>query len=195
MEFKPPPREPLSPSEAREAGGARWWWAQCLAGERALAVWLHGATSVPAIVLLLMAVSWLGDGWLWYGFIVGLPFGGGAYGGRCALHLGLLGAVNLQIYWLLKRRIARPRPYVSCPDIHACARSLDEFSFPSGHAMHAVAFSLVLVAYYPSLAAPLWSFTAVSALSRVVLGLHYPSDVAIGAAIGLFTAECSLRFV
>ncbi|HEV8313669.1 MAG TPA: phosphatase PAP2 family protein [Burkholderiaceae bacterium] len=189
MAFKPRPPGPLSPSEAPTR------WAYWLAQERALALWLHGASSVPAIVLLLMAVSWLGDGWLWYGIVLGLPLGGGASGWRCALHIVLLGAVNLQIYWLLKRRIARPRPFVSCPGIRACARSLDEFSFPSGHAMHAVAFSLVLAAYYPSLAVLLWSFTALVALSRVVLGLHYPSDVVIGAAIGLFTAECSLRFI
>jgi len=166
-----------------------------MAVERTMALWLHGASAFPWLTLLLMGVSWLGDGYLWYAIVLGLPFLGGPHGWQCAGHLLLLSAVNLQIYRLLKRRVARPRPFVGCPGIRACARSLDEFSFPSGHAMHAVAFSVVLCAYYPSLMLPLWAFTALVALSRVVLGLHYPSDVAVGAAIGLFTAEFSLRFI
>lgn len=51
---------------------------------------------------------------------------------------------------------------------------LDEFSFPSGHTLHAVAFSLVAMAHYPVLAWALVPFTASVAVSRVVLGLHYP---------------------
>jgi len=219
MALKPRPREPLWPSEwghpprgAFPAPGHRaaapkqpatpdaeppspQRWSQWLKVERALALWMHRASGVPAVVLVLMAVSWLGDGYIWYAFVLGLPFAGGPMKWQCLLHMTLLGAVNLQVYWFIKRRIARPRPFVTCPGIRACARSLDEFSFPSGHAMHAVAYSLVLTAYYPSLAAPLWTFTALIAVSRVVLGLHYPSDVVIGAALGLFMAELSLRFV
>ena len=61
--------------------------------------------------------------------------------------------------------------------------------------MHAVAFSLVLAHYHPALGWPLWAFTVLVALSRVVLGLHYPSDVAIGAAIGWLTATFMLVIV
>ena len=78
---------------------------------------------------------------------------------------------------------------------YACARSLDEYSFPSGHAMHAVAYSVLLGVYYPEFTPLLWGFTALVALSRVVLGLHYPSDVVIGAAIGLLTAESALSLL
>ena len=159
-----------------------------IARERTIALWLHGAASRPAVVLALMAVSWLGDGKLWYALIATLPWWGGATGTKCALYMIGLGAVNLVFYKALKQRIARPRPYVSCPGIRACCRSLDEFSFPSGHTMHAVSFTMLLVHYHPALALPLWSFTLLAALSRVVLGLHYPSDVAIGAAIGALTA-------
>lgn len=156
--------------------------------EQSIARWMHGAAGWPAIVLLLMSVSWLGDGLIWAVLLGSLPWWGGPAGSKIALYLVALGAVNLVFYKALKQRIARPRPFVGCPGIRACARSLDEYSFPSGHTMHAVAFSIVLVFHYPVLAIPLWSFTALVALSRVVLGLHYPSDVAIGAAIGALTA-------
>jgi undecaprenyl-diphosphatase len=159
-----------------------------VARERTVALWLHRAASRPAIQHALLTVSWFGDGKLWYAVIATLPWWGGATGIKCALYMVGLGAVNLIFYKALKQRIARPRPYVSCPGIRACCRSLDEFSFPSGHTMHAVSFSMLLVHYHPALALPLWSFTVLVALSRVVLGLHYPSDVAMGAAIGALTA-------
>ena len=57
-------------------------------------------------------------------------------------------------------------------------------SFPAGSKSVNESVNVV----YPALALPLWSFTLLVALSRVVLGLHYPSDVAIGAAIGALTA-------
>jgi len=160
-----------------------------VARERAVAVWIHGASAIPSVVLLLATVSWVADGIVWYGLVGALPFIGGVIGKKVALYMIALGAVNLIFYKALKHRIARPRPYVSCPDIKACARSLDEFSFPSGHTMHAVAFSMLLSHFYPSFEPALWSFTALVALSRVVLGLHYPSDVVIGAGIAVVTAK------
>jgi undecaprenyl-diphosphatase len=72
---------------------------------------------------------------------------------------------------------------------------LDHFSFPSGHTLHAMAFSLVALFYYPHLAWLLLPFTLLVALSRVVLGLHYPSDVMAGAALGVLIAEASFLLV
>jgi len=146
-------------------------------------------------VWTLVLVSWFGDGVWWYALIATLPWWGGPTGTKNALYMVALGVVNLVFYRALKQRIARPRPYVACPEIRACCRSLDEFSFPSGHVMHAVAFSLVLAHYHPALGWPLWAFTVLVALSRVVLGLHYPSDVAAGALIGWLTAKFMLVIV
>ena len=167
-----------------EARRALW-----LERERGWARWLNRAAERPALVMLLGVVSWLADGPLWYALVAALPWWGGPAGPFCALRMLLVGSLNLSIYKLLKPRIARPRPYVGCPGIRACARSLDEFSFPSGHVMHAVAFSVLIGAAYPPFVAAAWLFTLLVALSRVVLGLHYPSDVAFGAAIGLIGAE------
>jgi undecaprenyl-diphosphatase len=139
------------------------------------------------VVLVLVGISWLGDGVIWYALVGALPFIGGVAGKKVALYMIALGAVNLVFYKALKQHVARPRPFVDCPDIKACARSLDEYSFPSGHTMHAVAFSMLLSHFYPAFEPALWSFTALVALSRVVLGLHYPTDVAIGAAIAVVT--------
>ncbi|HET7766673.1 MAG TPA: phosphatase PAP2 family protein, partial [Burkholderiales bacterium] len=66
--------------------------------------------------------------------------------------------------------------------------------FPSGHTLHAVAFSMVAISFYPALAWLLVPFTLLVASSRVVLGLHYPSDVLAGAALGAIIALASLAF-
>jgi undecaprenyl-diphosphatase len=70
--------------------------------------------------------------------------------------------------------------------------ALDEFSFPSGHTLHAVSFSLVAIGYFPWLAVPLLAFAALVAISRVVLGLHYPSDVLVSIVVGVALARVSL---
>jgi len=65
-------------------------------------------------------------------------------------------------------------------------------SFPSGHTLHAVAFTVLATHYFPELLVLLGPFAILVALSRVVLGLHYPSDVAAGGTIGLALALAGL---
>jgi undecaprenyl-diphosphatase len=76
-----------------------------------------------------------------------------------------------------------------------CARALDKHSFPSGHTLHAVAFATLLSFHYPSFSVPLWGFALRVASSRIVLGLHYPSDVIVGAGIGALTAGTALAMI
>jgi undecaprenyl-diphosphatase len=96
------------------------------------------------------------------------------------------------IYKWLKSKTSRPRPFAIENAVRAGADPLDPFSFPSGHTLHAVAFSIVAIAFYPVLAWLLVPFTLLVAASRVVLGLHYPSDVLAGAALGALTAQVAL---
>jgi len=163
--------------------------------ERSFARWMHSASARPWVVLWLNVVSRLGDGWMWYAVILSLPWLDHVNGTTCAIRMFAVGAVNLLIYLIIKRCIARPRPYRTCPGIRSCGRSLDEYSFPSGHTLHSVAFGLILVAYYPSLAFVVWPFVALVGVSRVVLGLHYPSDVLVGAAVGATTALVSFNLL
>jgi undecaprenyl-diphosphatase len=109
-----------------------------------------------------------------------------------AAHLAATGALALLLYTQLKRWTRRPRPFAADVRIRAWVAPLDEFSFPSGHTLHAVAFSIVAIAHYPALAWLLVPFTAAVAASRVVLGLHYPSDVLAATAIGGALAAASL---
>ena len=139
------------------------------------------------------AVSRLGDGLFWYGLMGAMVWLDGTQGLRASAHLAAVGAVSLLLYKGLKRWTRRPRPYAADRRIRAWVAPLDEFSFPSGHTLHAVAFTIVALAYYPMLAWLLVPFTASVAASRVVLGLHYPSDVLAATGIGSVLALSSLR--
>ena len=89
------------------------------------------------------------------------------------------------LYKALKHRLVRERPFISFKSIHCGTPPLDRYSFPSGHTLHAVCFNTMLAFLAPGVAWTLLPFTLSVAASRVVLGLHYPSDVAAGAVIGL----------
>lgn len=137
-------------------------------------------------------VSRLGDGAFWYGLMAVLVLADGFAGLRASLHLALTGLVALALYRTLKRQTRRPRPCAHDRRVRALVAPLDEYSFPSGHTLHAVAFSLVAIVHYPVLAWVLVPFTASVAVSRVVLGLHYPSDVLAATGIGAALAALSL---
>jgi undecaprenyl-diphosphatase len=143
--------------------------------------------------LLFRCASVLGDGLFWYALMAALLVADRDAAVQPVLHLMAVGFICTAGYKWLKARTLRPRPYQVHAGIERFAVPLDRFSFPSGHTLHAVAFTLVALAYYPALAGLLWPFTLLVALSRVVLGLHYPSDVLAGAALGAAVALLSLR--
>ncbi|NTV10761.1 MAG: phosphatase PAP2 family protein [Zoogloea sp.] len=140
-------------------------------------------------------ISRLGDGELWLGLVVVLALLPGPIGTRCALHLAGASVPAVLIYKLLKSCTGRPRPYVRLAGIRLCVRPLDEFSFPSGHVLHAVAIAVIATAYFPGLGLVLVPFAVLTALVRIVLGLHYPSDVLAGVAVGGTVAAVSLLTV
>lgn len=153
---------------------------------------LHRAAARPLLQRGLALCSRLADGPLWVVLIALLPLTG-AGGARHALLMLALGSLNLALYYLLKRSTRRQRPFERCDDIRACLKAPDAFSFPSGHTLHAFAFAALLSALHPALAPLLWSFATLVALSRVVLGLHFPSDVVAGALLGITTAGLVLQ--
>ena len=140
-------------------------------------------------------VSRLGDGPLWYALVLLLPF----YGGFAAIQLSLAmlftALFGLICYRYLKQGTTRPRPYAVSANITLGTSPLDQFSFPSGHTLHAVAFTLIATHAYPELGLILYPFTLLVAMSRVVLGLHYPSDVAAGALLGGLSATACISLI
>jgi undecaprenyl-diphosphatase len=162
------------------------------AWDRSLALYFNHAGNARMLRALFRVVSRLGDGLFWYALMGSLLL----WQGREALpgvgHMAVTGAVGLLMYKWLKGRTSRPRPYQCHQGVVCLVPPLDQYSFPSGHTLHAVAFSIVAGAYFPPLTPALAGFTLLVSLSRVTLGLHYPTDVAAGAAIGALIAASSL---
>jgi undecaprenyl-diphosphatase len=96
----------------------------------------------------------------------------------------ITGLSGVAIYKYLKVRLIRERPCIRHAGIRRAMAPLDRYSFPSGHTMHAVSFTWQVVTHFPELGWILIPLAAQIALSRVVLGLHYPSDVLAGAVLG-----------
>ncbi len=129
-----------------------------------------------------------GDGWLWYGMgLIILLFGGAdrfMAVGAAAVSAGL----GVALFLRLKKATGRRRPCVFEPHCWATLLPPDQFSFPSGHTITAFSVAVSLSRYYPDLAVGLL-FCAVSvAASRILLGMHFLSDVLAGAAIGTVLA-------
>ena len=140
-------------------------------------------------------VSRLGDGPFWFALAAGLALFGGTASLVAVLRMSLVGIAAALVSRWLKGWANRARPFSADPGISAGGQALDPWSFPSGHTLHACAFHGVLVVDPPWLALALVPWTVAIALSRVVLGLHYPSDVAAGAAIGTALAALVLAVV
>ena len=100
--------------------------------------------------------------------------------------------VGILLYKRLKNWLVRERPYVTHAGIACAAAPLDRYSFPSGHTMHAVSFAILFSAYVPEMMWLMAPFAGLVAMSRMILGLHYPTDVLVGAALGAGLASVSL---
>ena len=141
---------------------------------------------------VLRVASRLGDGPLWYTMIAALPLLFGTAAIRAVLIMTTTGFAGHLVYGRLKSSLVRERPFVRHPAINLQMPPLDRYSFPSGHTLHAVSFTWQSVAHYPVLSWVLVPAATLIALSRVVLGLHYPTDVLAGAAIGALLAAAGL---
>lgn len=145
------------------------------------------------IIRLFALVSRLGDGVFWYSLMAALLLAQGAAAAPVVGRMLLAGAACLALYKWLKARTTRSRPCARNRAIQPRVAPLDEYSFPSGHTLHAVSFTLIAVYHYPALGWLLLPFAALVALSRIVLGLHYPSDVLAGAVLGAGLALLALQ--
>ena len=136
-----------------------------------------------AVDRLLVAASRAADySVLWLVLSAGLSVIVGPRGRRAALR-GLLAlvmtsaVVNGPIKWVVRR----PRPAYRR---RAALRRLRSSSFPSGHSASAFAFATAVTCELPAAGPLVLPLAVLVAYSRAYLGVHYPSDVLFGAAIG-----------
>lgn len=133
---------------------------------------------------LFVTVSRLGDGPLWILTAAALLLLGGASGKKAVVAGGLAVVISVAVFKAMKQRVARPRPFEVWTEVPCLLAPPDRFSFPSGHTMTAFAVHAVLHRMIPGSD---WFFLPAAVLiglSRLFLGLHYPTDVLIGSVLG-----------
>ncbi len=100
--------------------------------------------------------------------------------------------IELAVYKLIKQAVKRPRPFRKLEGFVNLIEPQDTFSFPSGHTAGAFVAALIIGACNPIyyIAACLWA--SLVGISRIYLGVHYPTDVAAGACLGALSAKTGL---
>jgi undecaprenyl-diphosphatase len=166
--------------------------ARCDAAEYSICRKLNRGASLALPRMTFQIASRLGDGIVWYVLILSLPFLYGASAVKPSIVMALTGILGVVLYKLLKRVFVRERPFITHSSIALAGAPLDRYSFPSGHTLHAVSFAWQASVHFPELSWVLIPLAALIAGSRVVLGLHYPTDVLVGGVIGASLAELGL---
>ena len=155
---------------AFETGKILPWWKQPASGFNAF---------------LMRLATRLGDGWLWAAVAPWVIWQMGWHSGFALAWRGTaVGLTSVAIYKVLKNRFNRPRPFER-NNLQPLSSPPDKFSFPSGHTMNNLAITLYAGHFLPQLLPILLPLAVLIAFSRVYLRVHYPTDVLIGAALGM----------
>ncbi|MGB9781214.1 phosphatase PAP2 family protein [Caldanaerobacter sp.] len=85
----------------------------------------------------------------------------------------------------LKKKYSRLRPYMVFRDTNTFRQLLRDYSFPSGHATASFSLAMTFSMFFPNLAIIFIPVAVLVGLSRIYMGLHYPSDVLMGFLIGM----------
>jgi undecaprenyl-diphosphatase len=147
----------------------------------------------PWLTRIFRAASRLGDGSLWVATGIYLLALNQDNSRLVALAAAMAVGLSILLFKAVKNLIGRPRPFESWQALSCIMAPPDKFSFPSGHTMTAFAVWGALFIGLPGLSHIYLAIAVLIGLSRIFLGLHYPSDVLAGAllggAIGLSTAS------
>ena len=146
-------------------------------------LWIQDAVRVPFLDPLVEAFTSLGNtGVMWIVLSLGmLCWKPTRRAGGIALLAMALGMLCTNV--VLKQLVLRPRPYVMVEGLIPLLTSADPSSFPSGHTCAAFAAGKAWAAVIQAVC---------MGLSRLYVGVHYPSDVLAGALIGSLCALCAL---
>lgn len=93
-------------------------------------------------------------------------------------------AIERPLYWVLKNSFGRKRPQEYWPGFTSLVVAGDRFSFPSGHTSAAFLLATALAIVYREPLYPVYCWAGAVAVSRVLLGVHFPGDTVAGAVLG-----------
>lgn len=132
----------------------------------------------------MLAATRGGDGWLWCALGLVLLVFGGRQGREATLEATLAAGVGVALFLWLKRLTRRRRPCAIEPHCWSTLLPPDQFSFPSGHTITAFSVAAPVINHFPEAGLGVLFCALSIAASRVLLGMHFLSDVIAGAALG-----------
>ncbi len=157
--------------------------------------WVTTHPNAPVAARWARQISRLGDGPAYAVMGGALALFGGDTGKLFLMYALAAFLIELPLYLLLKNTIRRSRP----ADAHACVYAFiqpsDKFSFPSGHTAGAFVMAALLSTFYPMAALIAYPLALLIGASRVSLGVHFPTDIAAGAALGTACAMLALIII
>ncbi|MGR8929370.1 MAG: phosphatase PAP2 family protein [Gammaproteobacteria bacterium] len=146
------------------------------------------------LVQICRMLSWSADGVLYVTLAAWLFWYHGL--GDSLLKTMLLAfALERPMYFALKNGFKRNRPQQAIKDFRSVITPSDQFSFPSGHTSAAFMVATMISFFYPMLSIALYLWATTVAFSRVVLGVHFPTDTLMGMVLGTTTALFSLNYI
>jgi undecaprenyl-diphosphatase len=134
--------------------------------------------------LWMIAATRGGDGWLWYGLAGAVGLFGGVERFIALASAATAVGIGIALFLKLKKVFGRKRPCALEPHCWATLLPPDQFSFPSGHTITAFAVAISIGAFYPAIRPELMFCAASVACSRILLGMHFLSDVVVGGLLG-----------
>lgn len=157
--------------------------------------WCMSRKRVAEIASVSRRISSLGDGYL-YALIGVLLFWLDNQYGSGFFYTGLLAfAIELPAYLLCKNLVRRNRPNDSIAGFEAFLVPSDKFSFPSGHTAAAFIMAEVITVYYPEFSVLSYSLALMIGCSRVLVGVHYPTDILAGMVLGMSSSSLAVSIM
>lgn len=153
---------------------------------------LHRWRAPRPIRILMLIMSRLGNGWLWYSLGIFILVCGGQNRYRAFFAGALSALVAILIFQRVKPLSHRRRPCEIEPHCWAVISPPDRFSFPSGHAMTSFAIAVAVGNFYPQCQPCLLAVAALIAVSRIIVGMHFLTDIVVGAAMGALIGYLSV---
>jgi undecaprenyl-diphosphatase len=156
---------------------------------------IHRWSAPDWVRLVMICFTKAGDGWLWLGLGVAILLFGDDSRLAAVLAGGASCGIGLTIYTLIKKTTRRRRPCLIEPHQWARLTPPDQYSFPSGHAIAASSIAISIGHYYPLAEPTLICCAVMIAASRVMLGMHFLSDVIVGSLLGAILGQMVVRIV
>jgi undecaprenyl-diphosphatase len=173
---------------------ARAVWRQVEAGDYGVMRRVNLWNAPRTLRAVMIAATRMGDGWLWGATGVALLLFGGNHRYLAVAAAALSACAGILIFSALKHTSRRKRPCEIVPHCWAAIAPPDRYSFPSGHTIVAFAMVLSIGSFYPDWLLALLGVALLIAISRIILGMHFLSDVLAGAAIGAALGQMSFHF-